>query len=281
MGQAVVAKMAPLSSTVGLFAVAGVGALALWLTRLAPLEAPVLETGPRRTGGQRGESSTRDREDGGRMDNGAFRISSPVLPAEPAAWEPLLLRRHAWSACFEVALPVILRGELREASGEWLPSRESLRYWTLSAVEQVEKMSLGCVAGLIGSDDGYSDYVAAQFDAPDLRSVLPLPTDADVDRLWRNASTRRLFEEALSAKYYVGIVDRALEYRLAQLKERCTSEQEFSCVWATDPALRELDGLRSRLLASESASWGALWASDKAVYPHWSFLMRVAQRRFL
>jgi hypothetical protein len=261
---------------VGLCAATGVGALGQWLCGLGRFEARVPEHRQLEAARELEESGARDGTDARRMD------AASGLETELGEQERVSIPTEAWSACLEAALPEIFRDELREATGEWLPSRESLRYWTLeNAVEQIDQLSLECVAGLIGPDDDYSDFVAAQLDAPDLRTALPFPTDADVDRLWWNSGTRRLFEEALRFKHYIGIVEHTCEYRLGQLKKRCASSQQYSCVWETDPALRELDELRSRLEASESAAWEALWESDRNAYPHWSFLMRVAGRRFL
>jgi len=204
-----------------------------------------------------------------------------VATSLPGRGEPGVQREETLTAMLMAALPALFRAELPEASEEWLPSRDSLRYWTLEiALEGVEQLSLQYVAALIGPADPYADFVAAHLGLPNLGDALCFPVDADVDRLWGNPRGRRLFEEALRANHYVDIVDRACESRLLQLKQRCASQQQFSRVWETDHALRALTALRARLEASESVAWESLWAADRSAYPDWSFLMRVAKQRF-
>lgn len=210
------------------------------------------------------------------MVNGSPQGISLVRTTSPRSQYPIGVA--ALSVCLEAALPELWLKDLREVS---LPSRALLRFWTLETVEDIKRLSLRRTAVLIGPCDTYSDFVASQLDVAYLEDALAFPTEADVDRLWWSANTRRLFENALRARYCLETVERAIESRLALLKMRIASPQQFSCVWETDSFLGELDRLRSRLKESECASWEALWESDRMSYPHWSFLMRVASRRFL
>ena len=216
-----------------------------------------------------------------------------VSNTEPARTEPVLeppvsvqlttppVSAEALVAGLEMILPNLFAAELRDASEAWVPSRESLHYWTLELyLGQIDELAMRRVATLIGPDDPYAGFVAAQLDVG-LTTALPFPSETDVDRLWSSPDTRSLYEEALRSKHYADIVDAASSRHADLLRSRCGgSDSEFVTMRDADALYAQLAQLRTDLEAAEAQWWELLWAADSTVYPHWSFLMRVARYHF-
>jgi hypothetical protein len=167
---------------------------------------------------------------------------------------------------------------LIDANEEWIPSRASLGYWLHWQLDQITELSPERVAAYLGVDDPYYPLVVDQRSA-NLTELFSWPTEEDIDRLWNGEETRRMFEAALHAKHYADIAEEARATRWHQLQHRSRTREEYERMYAADPLIPRLADLRAHLEATEAEWWEELWAADPQ-YPHWSFLMRVAQRHF-
>jgi hypothetical protein len=169
---------------------------------------------------------------------------------------------------------------LPDTNEEWVPSRDSLGYWIHWQLDQIDdELSPERVAKYLGEDDPYYPLVVGQR-AANLTELFSWPTEEDIDRLWENEETRRIFEAALHAKHYEDISGEAHAVRWHQLQARSRDREEYLRMYASDPLVPRLLDLRRHLEATEAEWWEELWLADANVYPHWSFLMRVAQRHF-
>lgn len=199
-------------------------------------------------------------------------------PAEGEELSPLP-SADAVIAAFTSQMEQAFVDGLPDASEEWIPSRESLGYWIHWQLDQIAALPPERVAKYLGEDDPYYPLVVGQT-AVDIASLFSWPTEEDIDRLWNGEESRRLFYAALHAKHYADIAEEARAERWHLLKARSRSQEEYQRAYNADPLIPRLADLRDHLEATEADWWEELWASDANVYPHWSMLMRVAQRHF-
>ena len=196
-------------------------------------------------------------------------------------------------AAFEATLAVRFAESLLDPTinAEWLPSRESLSYW-------VEEHRLGQIADLdpeyvcslfdeaheIPADEATYLIALEAHDGP-LSDFVPWPGEGDIDRMWNNPKSQRLYSESLRAKHYAALANDAMWERgdvlLADFGPRTEGDlEEWAAFVYADELYTGFRRMRGSLWANEAQWQSALWRSDEATYPHWSFLMRVADRHF-
>jgi len=197
---------------------------------------------------------------------------------------------------FESLLPELFIESLRDPNinEEWLPSRESLAYWVQEhRLGQIAELGPDYVRSLFedengdvileGPDSEYANYVLA-LDGQLNEQSFGWPVDMDLDRMWNSQESRGLYEEVLQAKHYADLADDALWARLEVMLEEFGprvegDEEAWIAFREADELYTDYRDLRGTLWSNEEQWRSALWRSDKA-YPHWSFLMRVADRHF-
>ena len=170
-------------------------------------------------------------------------------------------------------------------NSEWIPSRASLGYWVQEyRLSQIEHLEPAYVRSLFEDypeeQVEYADYLA-MLDEP-LGEAMSWPGDGDLDRMWQDAESHALYGRAMQAKHYADLADDALWDRLNALRVLFGPGEgpEWVAFRDADAQYTGLRELRGDLWDNESRWWAALWRSDEDAYPHWSFLMRVADHHF-
>lgn len=165
-------------------------------------------------------------------------------------------------------------------------TQASLEYWVLEyRIGQIKDLSPEYVRSLFdASEELDADTVnyLGLLDGP-LGEAMTWPGRADVERLWREDVSRDLYESVLVRKLASDMLAIMSSARLMILRNKFGSAEDAAWVGhlASDVAYQDSEQARHKVLEEEEQLWRAIWASDRAAYPHWAFLMEVANRHFM
>ena len=157
----------------------------------------------------------------------------------------------------------IYEAELRYVEPMYVPSRESLQYHIDHHIGQIADLSLADVRELFFAygeewwEESWADYYLPCTGMSTVSDRFGIPTPEDVDRLWNSPGFQGKFG------------------RYLELEHRAFVQHELR--WALDQY--ELGYLSDQTGAQAGALWNELWETPD-IYPHWAFLMEVAQRHF-
>ena len=176
-------------------------------------------------------------------------------------------------AAFTQAVDEQLASEAASIDEDWIPTRETLSYRVLEhRCDQIAHLTAEKVLRIMAAVpearefEGYLECFEAT-DGARLDELLPMPTEADLDRLWSSEGERTRFEDALLCMHYEDVASDAANRGVFQ-------GQRLS-----DEARARMRSIQSVMETRQLTLWRRIGETDRD-YPHWRFLMLLSHLHF-
>lgn len=160
-------------------------------------------------------------------------------------------------------------------------------------LNQVKDLKSEYVFGLLNEhepEDAWVSYVEFQ---DTLYDYIPWPNEADVDMLWDGVNTRGYVEKIVTTDSLINSLDAKIFVRIRALRKSFDEKElannrdfkstpEWHTVLEKDKKYTSLREERDGLRVDRAQQWTLLWRSiDPNGYPHWPFLMKIAELHLL